>query len=348
VFDLQTPAPLLAMHMANELLTPSVAFGLIVLAAACLAVASGRVKAQLDPAQVPMMGVLGAFVFAAQMINFPILPGTSGHLGGGVLLAILLGPHAATLVMASILIVQCLIFQDGGLLALGANILNLGVIPCYLGYGLFRVIAGSRPSAVRLYASVFLATLAGMLAGAAAVPFEVALSGVLRVPFAKFLWAMIGLHLLVALGEALITFGVIVYLAKVRPQSLGPVADRLTSAAAGWSLFPVLASFLVVALLLGGVVSHLASESPDALESITAAEETPDNTVVEPNASALVSKVSDMQAQTALLPDYQWTSLSGVVGTLVTLFVVWYVGRVLRRKEASCRSGVPIENQPRP
>src|SRR5688572_5314174 len=116
---------MLAMHMANELLTPAVAAGFIVLAGVALSLASRRVGAAFDPAKVPLMGVLGAFVFAAQMINFPILPGTSGHLGGGVLLAILLGPHAASLVMASILIVQCLIFQDGGILALGTNIVNM-------------------------------------------------------------------------------------------------------------------------------------------------------------------------------------------------------------------------------
>ena len=170
------------MHMQNELLTPATAVGLFVLAGAGLGFASWQVRLRFDSAKVPLMGVMGAFVFAAQMINFPILPGTSGHLGGGVLLAILLGPHAATLVMASILIVQCLIFQDGGLLALGANIINMGIIPCYLGYGLFHLLAGARPRTGRLYAAVFAATLVGMVAGAAMVPFEVWMSGVLRVP----------------------------------------------------------------------------------------------------------------------------------------------------------------------
>jgi uncharacterized membrane protein len=113
--------PILAMHMANEMLSFGVASALIAMVAAFLVFASRRAGRQLDETRAPLMGVMGAVVFAAQMINFPILPGTSGHICGTVLLAVLLGPHAATLVMASILIVQCLIFQDGGLLALGGQ-----------------------------------------------------------------------------------------------------------------------------------------------------------------------------------------------------------------------------------
>jgi len=130
------------MHMANELLTPGVAAGFGAASAAGIAYSSWRVRRELDDSKVPLMGVMGAFVFAAQMVNFQILPGSSGHLGGGVLLAILLGPSAATLVMAAILIVQCLVFNDGGLLALGANIFNMGIVPCYL--------ASTSPASLRL------------------------------------------------------------------------------------------------------------------------------------------------------------------------------------------------------
>src|SRR5690348_12968610 len=123
---------MLAMHMANELLTPQVAGLFFALAAVALAIAGHNVRSGISSATVPLMGVLVAFIFAAQMINFPLpVPGTSGHLVGSVLLAIVLGPSAATLVMTSILIVQCLIFQDGGLLAIGANILNMGVVPAF-------------------------------------------------------------------------------------------------------------------------------------------------------------------------------------------------------------------------
>jgi cobalt/nickel transport system permease protein len=331
---------MLAMHMANELLTPGVALVFIVFAAVALAFASWRTRQRFDPAMVPLMGVMGAFVFAAQMINFPILPGTSGHMGGGVLLAIILGPHAATLVMASILIVQCLIFQDGGLLALGTNILNLGIVPCYLGYAIFISVAGRRPGAGRLYLAVFTATMVGMMAGAALVPVEVTLSGVAAVPFTRFLLVMVGLHLLVAAGEAIITFLVVGYLAKVRPQSLGPIAERLAPAGAGLGPRAVTASLFVAALLLGGVVSLLASSAPDALESVTSPEGEPGQSLVDESThDETIARTSQWQEKSAPLPDYQFggageylgTTISGVVGTLVTLLVVWLIGRALRR-----------------
>ena len=318
---------MLAMHMANELLTPGVAIGLLVLAGAGLAFSSWRTRLAVDDAKAPLMGVMGAFVFAAQMINFPILPMTSGHLGGGVLLAILLGPHAATLVMASILIVQCLIFQDGGLLALGANIINLGFIPCYLGYFLFRIVGGKTPGTNRLYLAVLCATMVGMLAGAAMVPVEVWASGTLQVPLPKFLAVMVGLHVLVALGETLITFCVLAYLHRIRPALVVPKAavDEQPLSAA-----PVLASVLIAALVLGGVVSLYASEWPDALESITDSE----SLNVRTADSTLIANVNTLQEQTAPLPDYQFTSFSGVIGTLLSLAIIWGAARLLQRRPA--------------
>lgn len=337
---------MLAMHMANELLTPVVAGSLMVLVAIVLALASRQTRKQFDPSRVPLMGVLGAFVFAAQMINFPILPGTSGHLGGGVLLAILLGPHAATLVIAAILIIQCLIFQDGGLLALGANILNMGIAPCYLGSMLFHLLAGGRPGAARLYASVFVATLVGMVAGAALVPIEVWRSDRLAVPLNEFMAVMVGLHLLVGLGEAVITFLVVGFVCRVRPELLGPVAERLHASRAGISTTAVTVSFAVIALLLAGLISLYASASPDALESITVADlESGKPAVVREQAPPSAERVSEVQERFAPLPDYQvpgWseplgTSISGLIGTAVTLAVVWLIGRLLRRNVRPCQ-----------
>lgn len=328
---------MLAMHMANELLSPAVAGGFAVLTAAVLVHAARRVRARFDPAGVPLMGVLGAFVFAAQMINFPILPGTSGHLGGGVLLAILLGPHAAALVMAAILIVQCLIFQDGGLLALGTNILNLGIVPCYLGSALFHLLAKGQPGAGRLYASIFVATLAGMVAGAALVPIQVSLSDRLAVPLDQFMAVMVGLHLLVGLGEAVITFLVVGFVSRVRPELLGSVARRLHASRLGLSAKAVTVSFAVIALLLAGVVSLYASAWPDALESIVDAENGAPAAVSE-QVHPMAAHASHLQERSAPLPDYQvpgWpeqlgTSVSGLLGTAITLVLVWLIGRSLR------------------
>jgi len=123
------------MHMADAMLSPVVGGTMWVATAATITFCSKKINPQSDHVQVPMMGVMAAFVFAAQMINFTI-PGTgsSGHLGGGMLLAILLGPEAAFLAMASVLTVQALFFADGGILALGCNIFNLGVFPCFIAY----------------------------------------------------------------------------------------------------------------------------------------------------------------------------------------------------------------------
>lgn len=336
---------MLAMHMANELLTPGVAGALMVLAALGLGVAARGTRRRFDPAYVPLMGVLGAFVFAAQMINFPILPGTSGHLGGGLLLALLLGPHAAALTMASILIVQCLIFQDGGLLALGANIINLGLVPCYVGYGVFRAAAGASPHPARAYAGIFVAALVAVTAGAALVPVQAHLSGVVAVPLRQFLLVMVGLHLLIGLVEAVITFGVIGYVGRVRPEAVQAMTG-FTGARSGRVGTPALAgSFLVVALLLAGVGSLMASEWPDVLDSVTSAEAA--RRMVRENSDATVERVGAFQGETAPLPEYKWTSASGIIGTLVTLALVWAVGRGLRGRTtpaapATAPNGTPV------
>src|SRR5512134_667024 len=139
------------MHMADALLSPAVGGAMWAASSGTIAYCSAKVRAELDDRKAPLMGVLGAFVFAAQMINFSI-PGTgsSGHLGGGLLLAILLGPHAAFLVIASVLVVQALFFADGGLLALGCNAFNLGFLPAFVAYPvLYRRIAGDRPGPAR-------------------------------------------------------------------------------------------------------------------------------------------------------------------------------------------------------
>ena len=128
------------MHMANELLSVPVATGSLAIAATALGLICKKTRQIITSDKLALMGILGAFVFAGQMVNFrlPAMPGTSGHMVGAVLLAIILGPHAAVIVMSSVVIIQCLIFQDGGLLALGCNLINMAIVPCYLGYFLYK------------------------------------------------------------------------------------------------------------------------------------------------------------------------------------------------------------------
>lgn len=343
---------MLAMHMGNELLSVPVALGSIALAAGLLALAARRARKGFTADKVPLMGVLGAFVFAGQMINFQIPGlGTSGHLGGGALLAILLGPAAATLVMAAILIVQCLLFQDGGLLALGCNILNMGVVPCYLGYGVFRLVLGEAcSSGWRVYLATWLASLLGLLAGAALVPLEATLSGVLRIPPGAFLSVMMLLHVPIGVVEGLITFAVIAYVYKVSPALLGPSADG-GGAQLRAGRRAILVSLLAGALLIGGSLAWFASSLTDGLE--TALTERYIGTA-EPlgEPAPLMERADEWSAAVAPMPDYGprateqapdeqawpdvsgWTSLAGVGGSVVTLGLVYCLARLLRRRNA--------------
>jgi len=354
----------LGMHMANELLTIPVAVWTLVLAAIAVAWAARQAGQDADSDRIPLTGVMGAFVFAAQMINFtlPGMPGTSGHLGGGVLLAILLGPARAILCMAAILIVQCLMFQDGGLLALGCNIINMGVIPCLLGLGVYRLLLGpaNRARAWRQYLAAWGACIVALPAGAAMVPLEAGLAGVLRIPIGAFLAVMVGVHLLIGLVEGAITFAVIAYVRQVRPALVGAVShaegrERLKR-------FPVIVSLIVTALLLAGVASWFTSTHPDGLEWSYVARSYGQTGGGVENTSAQVAAADRWQSKWSLMTDYSkraaplgkepvgqhgsaegaaaetawpnvtgWTSLAGVLGTCLTLGVVYGIARVTRR-----------------
>lgn len=356
---------MLAMHMANELLSPQVAAVTLILAAVAVAAASLRAGKTLSTERAPLMGVMGAFVFAAQMINFtlPLMPGTSGHLGGGVLLAILLGPAAGIVTMAAILIVQCLLFQDGGLLALGCNILNMGVVPCLLGAGLYHALVGpaglARPA--RQYLAAWAACTVGVAAGAALVPVESSVSGVLRIEMGQFLLVMVGVHLLIGLVEGAITFAVLAYLRQVRPAALG-----LTAPAAGPGRLgsrAVLASLAMTALLVAGLVSWFASTHPDGLEWTYQKHLARNGQPAVDNPSPLVAAVDAFQAKWSPMSDYTrrsaplgqepaqeaeaepaaaawpnmdgWGSLAGVLGTGATLGLLFLAGWILRRRRAA-------------
>lgn len=300
----------IGMHMQDTLLSPAVALATLALAGAALLAASVRARKTVSSEKIPLMGVLGAFIFAAQMINFP-LPGlgTSGHLGGGVLLAILLGPSAATLVMAAILIVQCLIFQDGGLLALGCNIINMGVAPSFLGFGLYRLIVGAPSQTARgwrMYLGAWVASLAGVTAGAALVPLEAHLANMLVIPPATFLAGMITLHVPIGAVEGLITFAVLAYLVNVNygaRTSLANLPVRPPGQPIRAGRKTVLASLLVAALCLAGAASWFASTIPDGLETALANRYSKSDQPLR-SPSAVVVQAAQWHSRTALLPEY--------------------------------------------
>jgi cobalt/nickel transport system permease protein len=267
-----------------------------------------------------------------------------------------LGPWAAILAMTSILVVQCLLFQDGGLLALGCNILNMGVVPCLAGWGIYRLLLGDAQAARprRQYLAAWAACVLGVASGAALVPVQASLSGVLRVPTGQFLAVMTGVHLLIGFVEGLITFLVIAYLRQVRPAALGLAA---ADAAGGrLSRGMVVASLAVTAALLAGVVSWFASSYPDGLEW-SYLEHRYDNAgsaVAEP--SGTVAAVTSWQTKWSPMTDYTkraaplgeepkgegeatstsavnpWGSLAGLIGTAVTLAIVYAAALLLRRR----------------
>ncbi len=332
------------MHMADALISPAVGGTMWTVTAALIAYCARKVRHTLQDQLVPMMGVLGAFIFAAQMINFSI-PGTgsSGHLGGGLILAILLGPYAAFLVIASVLTVQAFFFADGGLLALGCNIFNLGFYPAFVAYPLlYRMIARGQHGTPRAWAAAIAAAVVGLQLGAFSVVVETKASGLSELPFGAFVLLMSPIHLAIGVVEGLATAVVVSFVARARPETLTPAGPAV-------ALRPVLIGLLIAAAAVGGVVSWFASAHPDGLEwsiaRVTGTEEWTGNR------GALHDDLAAVQQKTALLPDYgfrsssesaepekpSWpsvkagTSVSGLVGGLLTLALAGLIGWWLKR-----------------
>lgn len=325
------------MHMTDALLSPAVGGSLWAASAVTAAVAARRARFDLDDTRAPLMGVVGAFVFAAQMVNVAI-PGTgsSGHLGGGLLLAILLGPSAGFLTIFAILFVQALLFADGGLLALGANAFNLGVLPCFAAYPLlYRPLARRLGERGETLAAV-VAAVVGLQVGALGVVSETVASGITELPFRTFALAMLPIHLPVGIVEGLLTAAVVRIVKRARPDVLGGPA-----AAAPVRPRRLAAGFLAAGLVTAGVVSWLASARPDGLEWSVA-----NVAGGEPQRNGRLHAVlAEAQRRLAALPDYALpkragespgasraeTSLAGLAGAAATLLLVAGVGLALRR-----------------
>ncbi|MEW6586194.1 MAG: energy-coupling factor ABC transporter permease, partial [Nitrospirota bacterium] len=255
------------MHMADALLSPSVGGAMWAGTLGAILFAAKRLRERMDEKLIPLMGVLGAFIFAGQMINFTI-PGTgsSGHIGGGMLLAILLGPYAAFLVTASVLFIQALFFADGGLLALGANIWNLGIYPCFIAYPLiYKTVVRNTQSSKLITIGAILSVVIGLQLGALSVVLETKMSGITELPFFTFLMMMQPIHLAIGAVEGFITAGIVIYVRSLRPDLVENLENARTLSSKG-SLRKVLATLAVLALVTGGFLSWFASTHPDGLE----------------------------------------------------------------------------------
>jgi cobalt/nickel transport system permease protein len=206
------------MHIPDGFLDAKTFVALDVVGAGFVAVAAARARRALSERAVPLMAVLAAFIFAAQMLNFPVAGGTSGHFAGGALAAIILGPWAAVLVMTLVLVIQALLFGDGGVLALGANVFNIAVVAPFVGYGVYRLIRRLwRNEAGRFVASSAAAWLA-VVAAASACAVELAISG--TIPLAVVLPAMAAVHAVIGVGEGFITALALGALRATRPDLL--------------------------------------------------------------------------------------------------------------------------------
>jgi cobalt/nickel transport system permease protein len=339
------------MHMADALLSPAVGTTLWAGTVAVGGYASKKLKERIDDRMIPLMGVLGAFIFAAQMINITI-PGTgsSGHLGGGMILAIILGPQAAFLVMASVLTVQALFFADGGLLALGCNIWNLGFYPCFLVYPLiYKPLIGDSQNSRRIVAVSLVSAIAALQLGAFSVVMETLLSGKSELPFGAFVLLMQPIHLAIGVVEGFVTAGVINYVQSARPELLESIAAS-RSLGAEISLRKVMITFVVLAVITGGALSWFASTHPDGLEwsieKVTGKGKLPEQE------HGIAAVLKGIQKKTAFLPDYSFkpegndpkkaeaaparpgievgTSVSGIVGAVIVLGMIVLIGVGIR------------------
>ncbi len=327
------------MHIPDMMLDPKVAAVTSVMGAAGLFFAVRKLERHLGERTTVLMGTMSAFVFAAQMVNFPVWFGVSGHLLGGVLSAVLLGPWAGAVVVAAVLIVQCFLFNDGGVTALGANFLNMGLIGAVGGYAIYapirRAIAGPKGTLIAAMVAAWFSVL--LASGAFAI--ELAASG-RRGDFLQVLSWMALVHSLIGIGEALITGIVVRFVLLRRPDLLEPEGGFTLKPGGKGSWALTIVAGLGIALGVAVFLAPFACESPDGLEYVGQnLRFLPDeeNTT----APALRSPMADYELKIPGLDHARVaTALAGVVGTLVVFGLSWGMARVLPRPK---REGATLD-----
>jgi cobalt/nickel transport system permease protein len=328
------------MHMADALISPPVGAAFCGISGGMIIYSARKLKEEADEKKMPLMGVLGAFVFAAQMINFTI-PGTgsSGHLGGGMILAILLGPHA------------------GFLLALGCNIFNMGFWACFVAYPfVYKRLARKDSAPGRFTIAAVASVMVAMQLGPLSIVIQTVTSGISELPFKAFLLLMQPIHLGIGLIEGLVTAGFIAFVRKARPEILE--STTASTPLRQFSIRKVSVGLTLAALLTGGFFSWFASTHPDGLEwSIQKIYGKPD---IPGSDQGIIPFLEGVQEKTAILPDYGFRSdeplsadekkagtgkkedfwpevssgktIAGIVGSMMTLGLAILIGLVFRRR----------------
>jgi cobalt/nickel transport system permease protein len=329
--------------MADALVAPAVAGTMYV----CSAVAAGysvkQVRLDTDTKKIPVMGIMGAFVFATQMINFTI-PGTgsSGHLCGGMLLSALLGPYAGFLTMIGVLLIQCLLFADGGLLAFGCNVWNMAFYGCFIGSLLiWKPMMKHGITKGKIIAASIIGCVLTLQLGAFSVTLETMASGITELPFTTFVSFMQPIHLAIGLVEGLITAAVLVFVYEARPELLFCSTDA-EKADSRFSFKKTLGILAAAVVLIGGFLSLVASSNPDGLEWSIA--KLTGSTELEGATNGIYQAAASIQDATSILPDYAFkgsesalgTTFSGIVGSLIVVVlcvVVCYLFKFFRKNK---------------
>jgi cobalt/nickel transport system permease protein len=316
------------MHIPDgflDLKTAATAAGLSVVG---VGLALRQVRRELPPRRVPLLGLSAAFLFAAQMLNFPVAGGTSGHLIGGVLVAALLGPSAAVVVVTTVLIIQCFLFQDGGMLALGANVFNMALLAPVFGYVVYRAVRGALPGNRGQVTAVAFAGWCSTVAAAIGCAGQIAWSG--KAAWPAVFMAMTGVHLVIGIGEGLISALVFLAIQRTRPE----LVTETAGSDAPLRLGELLCYGALVTLGLAVFVAPFACPWPDGLEAVAA------KLGFEHHAGApvLAAPVPDYA-----MPGVSWsagaTALAGLTGVVVVFLLAWGLGRCLVPPSASVTEG---------
>jgi cobalt/nickel transport system permease protein len=322
------------MHIPDMVLDPKVATAASVAGAAGLIFALRKLERELGERTTVMMGTMSAFVFAAQMVNFPVGPGVSGHLVGGVLASVLLGPWAGAVVIAAVLIVQCFLFADGGVTALGANFINMGLIGSAGGYAIYAAIRRAIGGQKGILIAAMLAAWFSVLLAAGAFSIELAAWGG-RDDFFRILSWMALVHAAIGVGEALITGLVVRFLLVRRPDLLDGADEEPARLAAGNRWVQTIVAGLGISLAVAVFLAPFASEQPDGLEFVG-------------EKLGFLKDMAPVSPLPAPLPDYQLplpgfahvklaTAIAGLLGTLVVFCVGWGFAKVLPHSRAQAQ-----------
>ncbi|MGW5276582.1 energy-coupling factor ABC transporter permease [Streptomyces sp. NPDC004044] len=337
------------MHVPDGFINAPVSAAAGVVAAGAVAVSLRGARRELDERTAPLAGLVAAFIFAVQMLNFPVAAGTSGHLLGGALAAILVGPYTGVLCISVVLLMQGILFADGGLTALGVNVLDMGITTTVVAYALFRGLVGVLPRTRRsMTAASFVAALVSVPAAAVVFTLIYWIGGTTDIAIGKVFTAMVGVHLLIGIGEAVITALTVGAVIAVRPDLVhgargltaplklrvgGELVDapaRETVPVAGRSTRKVWATGLITALVLAGFVSFYASASPDGLEKVATDQGIDERT--EPHASK-DSPLADYGVRD--ISDARISGgLAGVIGVGATVVAGSGVFWAVRRRRA--------------